>query len=616
MDDSQFNRRVAIVMAVSLVAASLAYAPVVGADFVNYDDDVLVVNNAAVRDFDVVGMFADASVYQDLIPLTLLSFAIEQHLFGLDPFVYHLDNFLLHVANTVLVLFLILGLSGRRLRVAAAVAVLFALHPVNAEAVCWVSERKGLLATFWLLAALNLYLSYARCRDGDGASRRVATLYGLCLACFSLAVLSKPSAMVFPALILLVDMLLDRVSLRNSIDKLPTIAISVAVAAIAVSVRVAPPEGAGMSWDAPIVAIDGFAFYLTKLVVPTELSVYYARELVSVGVGEYLVLASMLIGGGFVAWRWPRHRRSLVFGAGFFIVALAPMLKLVPFARDFAYADRYLYLPALGVFFIVGLLVDALLDGTARRRSTAIAAWACIAAVCVAMLVATHQRSKVWQSSGTLWASVIANYPDTAIAHHNYGLWHLREGRVDDAARHLAMTIQLDGELAEGHYNIGLLHARRGDAARARTHYQIAVDLEPDYVEAHNNLGTILEAYGELKEAQRHYQVAIELSPRYADARLNLGNCYLRQQRLDEAVASYLIAIELQPEMSEAHHNLALVFRAQGKLELALESLHRVLQLHPDSTSAHQQLSEIYVHLGEAEKASRHREQVERTPQR
>ncbi|MFZ1947933.1 MAG: hypothetical protein WAW06_10350, partial [bacterium] len=391
------------------VAVFVAFAPSLRNGFVNSDDNVYITENAAIRHLSWQNLreIFGSSFTGVYVPLTVVSYALEYQVFGLNPAGYHVDNLLLHVANCLLVFWLVL-LLGSGPWVAVAVAAFFGLHPMRVESVAWATERKDVLFAFFYLLALIGYLrySYHWRHSGQRSGKRGRTWYWLSLVAFTLSVFSKPMAVTLPLALVLVDFLGRRKITRGTLaEKAPFLAIAVAFIAIEYAVggslkTAAPNAPAGILHK---ITTAGFVlvFYVSKMIAPVKLAVVYpytdqVRGMLPAwfGLSPWIVAATAAL----VAWSL-RRTRKVLFGSLFAALAVAPVLQLVLVPGDALVADRHTYMMAVGIAYLAaeGLAWAGRKRGL-RRASVGLAVAA--AAVLAAL---TWQRSGVWKNSLTLW---------------------------------------------------------------------------------------------------------------------------------------------------------------------------------------------------------------------
>ncbi len=520
-------RRRALGLGLAALLAALTLCtlwPATANGFVEFDDLAYVNDNP-----HVTGGLTAANVRWALTttemgnwhPLTWLSLMLDAQLWRLDPFGYHLTNLLLHTGSVLLLFAALACLSGAPWR-SALVAALFAVHPLNVEAVAWVAERKGLLAAFFALLALVAYARYAR---GGG---RLA--YATVVLCFALSLMSKAVTVTLPAALLLLDFWpLRRTALspaplpgeapaapaswrRLLLEKAPLLALSLGFSAVAPLAQ----QGAGAlrtaaerPWEGRIAdAVVNPLLYLRKLTWPSDLAVFYPHEprplLSPLVLGSAVVLVAMT---ALSVWSW-RRRPYLPVGWLWYLGMLLPVVGLVPVGGHSA-ADRYAYLPAVGIFLLAAWGAAALL---AASRLRALALPLGVAAVAACAFVTASQLPH-WHDPVSLWEQALRVTRDNHKAHHNLAAHYLNAGDADRAADHFAAAVRLRPEKADWHLEFGRALARQGQFAEAREQFAEALRLDPASAAAANDLGGVLERQGDPRAAAEQYRRAAEAEP-------------------------------------------------------------------------------------------------------
>jgi hypothetical protein len=507
-----------------LVVTFLAFYNVLDANFVNWDDKKFLTHNPLIKNLswnNIKVIFTTFYKEDYLHPLVLLSYSLEYKFFQLDPFYYHLDNLILHLCNTALV-FSFIYLLSRKVAVAFIVTLLFGIHPLQVESVAWISERKGLLATFFFLQASISYLTYMKGKRG--------VYFGISLVAFILALLSKAVAVIFPLMLLLYDYLLFRkIDKRALLEKVPFFLISAVYAADTLFMH----EQTGQldhaqltsSVENFLLACRNVVFYIKHTVWPTELSaIYPIPKEVSVLLPEFFI--PLVILGIMVALLfWTRkYTRTIIFGYLFFLVAILPVVRLVPFASGGSVmSDRYMYHSSIGLFFIAALFIDKLYRVEGDYRHYCKVASVVIIGIAVLLLSPmTHQRNKVWQNSEALWSDVVTKHPSVSTARFNLAHTYYDSGRLNEAIREYKEAIKLRKHYTKAQYNLGLAYAYSGQYDKAIEEFQNTISLDPDHVDAHMSLGRVYQHLGLLSKAIEEYREVLRVDPDRSDIYNNI----------------------------------------------------------------------------------------------
>jgi Flp pilus assembly protein TadD len=586
-----------VILCLLLVAATLVlYNPVNRHPFVNYDDDRYVTGNAHIQhgvNWDTMSWAFSSTEQGNWHPLTWLSHALDYQLFHQNPAGHHFTSVLIHAANAIL-LFLFLIYATRRLGPSLLVAVLFALHPINVESVAWVAERKNVLCTFFFFAALIAYCWYARQPDW----RRYLAFTGL----FVLGLMSKPMVITLPFVLLLLDYWplarlqgnpagsLPQAQLSKLIvEKLPLLVLSAASGVITMqaqraggAVRSIAQFSLGVRLENAAVA---YAMYLWKMIWPSHLAPIYPHPGDALAGWQVGTSALLLLAVTGVVLKF-RAKRYLLTGWLWFLGTLVPVIGLVQ-VGDQAMADRYAYIPLVGIFVMIAWGLADLADSKHIGLVVRVVPAAC---VLLALSFVTNRQLSYWSSNYDLWKHALAVTGRNFIAQDNLGGALLLLGKLDEAYlhfqaaaeinpldpmsrsnqgaylqehRHLAEAIEQNnrvitltsdpGLLAATYANLGAAYRKLGEDEKARTSYDQALQLNPNQYNAYLGLGELLEKQNRPDDAISNYSKAVELQPTDTGFLL-LGRALERTGRRSEALAAYQAALKLSPEMPEAQH--------------------------------------------------------------
>jgi tetratricopeptide (TPR) repeat protein len=575
MSDSK-RRNLSWLISIGLALVTLAvFAPATRFQFTTYDDPDFVTANPVVQaGFTKEGFewVWRSEVARNWHPVTMLSHMLDCQLFGVKPWWPHLVNILLHAANAVLLFHLLRRMTGALWR-SAFVAALFALHPLHVESVAWIAERKDVLSTlFWFLATLA-YVRYA-----ENAKPK---FYALALSLFAIGLMCKPMLVTFPFALLLLDYwpLRRRKSISFLLlEKVPFILLSAVLCVVTYSIQqhggsVQTVNNLPMGFRVGN-AFVSYARYIGKMFWPTNLAALYLRsgDWTQLEVG--LAIVFLLVVSAIALWQW-RARPWLTVGWFWYVGTLVPVIGIVQAGMQ-TMADRYTYVPLIGLFVIVSWGGWELANAAkASKLAPAVA----VAALAACVLVTCHQLS-FWRDSETLFTRMIDVTPNNYMAH----------------------------------YNLGNFYSREGNTNAATTNYEAALMEEPNYADAHNNLGGILLDEKRYDEALRHYRAALRTNPGYlyyfnlANALADAASARRDSNQFAEAVATYRQALQLNPTSSDAHHNLGLTWQAQGSNREAIVEFAEAARSDPkffDSLSAIAMNCAMQNRMPEAEMAFR-----------
>ena len=581
-------------MCLLLVVATLAlYNPVNRHPFVNYDDDRYITENPHVHNgltWRTITWAFTATEQGNWHPLTWLSHALDYQLFHQNPAGHHFTSLLIHAANAVL-LFLFLMYATRRLGPSLFVAALFALHPINVESVAWVAERKNVLCTFFFFATLIAYCWYARQPDW----RRYLVFAGL----FVLGLMSKPMVITLPFVLLLLDYWpLGRIRGGHAdataaplsklvVEKLPLIALSAASAVITMQAQRA---GGAMRSTAQFSlavrlenAVMAYAMYLWKMIWPSHLSPIYPHPGDSLAGWQVGTSALVLLAVTAVALKF-RARRYLLTGWLWFLGTLVPVIGLVQ-VGDQAMADRYAYIPLVGIFIMIAWRIADLADSKQIGLVVRVIPAAC---VLLALSFATNRQLGYWSSNYDLWTHAVAVTGRNFIAQDNLGGALLWLGKTDEAYLHFQAAAEINPLDPMSRSNLGAYLQEHGHMAEAIEKYNRVITLTSDpglLAATYANLGAAYRKLGEDEKARTSYDQALQLNPNQYNAYLGLGELLEKQSRLDDAISNYSKAVELRPT-DTGFLLLGRALERTGRRSEALAAYQAALKLSPEMPEA------------------------------
>jgi tetratricopeptide (TPR) repeat protein len=588
------------------VATWVVFGQVARFDFVNWDDHEYVTGNPDVAG----GLSGDGlvaafttNVAANWHPVTVLSHQLDVELHGLDARGHHLTSLWIHLANGLLLFGLLRSMTGAAGR-SAFVAAVFLLHPLHAESVAWVSERKDVLSTFFALLATGAYLRYV--------GRRGEVWYLAMVGLYALALMAKPMVVTLPVLLLLLDWWpLGRVGgaghgvgwRRAILEKMPLFALAV-LAGLATIAAQAQAGALASLHTLPVAervagAVTSVGWYLWKAVWPTGLAAFYPRQPVALVAAAGCAL--LLVGVTMAAVRFRRTHPYLLAGWAWYLVGVAPVIGLVQVGEQ-ARADRYTYVPLIGVTIVVAWAAWQA-AGRARSARAALGSGAVIAVVLLA--AAAHTQAGYWANSLALWRRAITVTTGNARAYENLGTALRERGSYHEALAAYAEASRLAPRSAVIHNSMGLVLAKQGRIPEAVRRFEEAVMCAPAFVQGRTNLGNALAAGGRLEEARTQLEEAIRLDPDSADAHVGLGGVLLRLNRLPESRAHFLRAIRLDAALAEAHNGLGGVLATQGRHDDALAKYQEAIRLKPGLVTAHANLALSLIKLGRPEEARR-----------
>ena len=563
--------------------------------FVNYDDARYIYENPTVTGglslHAVVSTFTHYKNLNQWLPLTDISHMLDWQLNGPNAGGHHLTNVLLHAATAILLFLLLRKMTGAMWRSAFAAAV-FAIHPLRVESVAWVTERKDVLSGLFFMLTLCAYAGYARNPGAGSQEQRSesrsafsflgAPCYWLALLLFTLGLLSKSMLVTLPFVLLLLDYWpLNRLSfsvpgapcsLLNArsglfLEKIPFLLLSAASCVVTVLSQkpaMSALQGVPFPWRVGN-AVAAYLAYLEQMLYPVGLAVLYPHPGVHLSVWRVglSVLVLFLMSAGVIAG-WRKHPYLLV-GWLWYLGMLVPVIGLIQVGEQ-AQADRYTYLPQIGLYILVTWGAVELCGSWRHRRAVLASA---AAAIVASLLAGAYIQTGYWKDSVSLWTHALACTPENPSAHYKLGIALANQGELPEAIQQYERALQLNPDIPQAHYDFGVALASQGKLDEAIQHYQRAIQLKPDYAEAVNNLGTALAGEGKLPEAIQQFERALRLRSGFAEAHYDLGLALAKQGKMDEAIPHFRQAAA----SATAEGNTALVESIHRQIEPYLPTL-------------------------------------------
>ena len=639
-----------------LIGATLAvFWALKNNEFVNLDDNVYVTENLYVQaglTFKGLSWAFTTTHASNWHPLTWLSHMLDCQLFGLKPTGHHLTSLLLHIVNTLLLFLVLRRMTGALWR-SSFVAALFALHPLHVESVAWVAERKDVLSTFFWMLTMWTYIRYVE--------RPRLDRYLLVLVSFVPGLMAKPMLVTLPFVLLLQDywplgrfqfnppsppfrkgghrrpepawyptcspseLSVSRETagkgpdfgagrwggfesiypLRLVLEKVPFFALSAVSSFLTFYAQ--KSGGAVVPLELfPIenriaTALVSYVGYIGKMIWPHHLAVFYPYSGMLpawqvAGAGLLLVWACVLV------IRYARSRPYLLVGWLWYLGTLVPVIGLVQVGSQ-AMADRYTYVPLIGLFIMMAMGIPDLLAGWRYRRIVLGISGGLLLLI---FMIVTWRQAGHWYNSITLFEHALDVTANNSIIHNSLGFVLAEKGKDEEASAHYTEALRFKPNYAEAHNNLGVVLGRQGNIREAIAHYTDALRFKPNFADAHYNLGFTLGREGNIKEAIAHYREALRIKPDYADAHNNLGVALVRQGNFKEAIAHFTEALRIKPDYTEVYCNLGNALSEQGRIEEAITHYTKALQIKPDYVGAHYNLGNALVRQGNIQEAITH----------
>jgi tetratricopeptide (TPR) repeat protein len=579
-----------LLVALILLITFLVFSPVTKYGFVNWDDDVNVTQNRDVQHLDAASIKAifTHTVIGGYTPLTTLSFAIENKVFGMNPGVFHFNNLLLHLLCTLLV-YLFFRQLGAGLFVSLIVTVLFGIHPMRVESVAWITERKDVLYSFFFLLSANFYLRFYQ------SKRRL--FYALALLAFALSLLAKIQAVTLPLVLWLIDYHYEKkFRAGQGLNKIPFFLLSLLTGIAGVYFL----GHAGFLETNTVLPLVQRIFigtytlcvYLVKSVVPYRMSAIYPSPdqlsaLFYASILPVILLAVLII-------RSKKNRNDLVFGSLFFLFNVMFMLQVVGAGQAFL-ADRFTYIAYIGLFFLMARLVEYLY--TTRWKIPV----SVVGALYIAALgVFAWNHTKVWKDSGALFSDVIRKYPESSLAHNNLGLYYRDQKQNDKAIQCYSRSIELNPLAFRSYNNRGEVYFERGEIDKALSDMNRVIQLRSDYGKGYSNRGAIHGSRKEFGLALADLDRAIELDPMEITAYQNRLLVHYAMGNYEKASVDATSYLDLKPGDANVINQRGLCYDHMGLDQKALADFNQAIRINPSNGVYYENRSYLYTKMGNA----------------
>ncbi len=595
-------RPIVIICLVLVIMVAAVYMQVGNHEFSTFDDPSYVTENSHVAT-GITGkniIWAFTSVHSaNWHPVTWLSHMVDAQLYGMNPRGHHLTSVAIHAIATVVLFLLLYRITGARWQ-SSFVAALFALHPLHVESVAWVAERKDVLSGFFWFLTLFLYSEYA--------SKRKPVLYILTLASFVLGLMAKPMLVTLPLVMLMLDYWpLGRYkseemgkgvgpqSGRKSVlaalvkEKIPFLLCSLLSAGVTIYAQKKVESIASLEIVPLGFRIENalivYVTYIRKTLWPDDLAVLYpipSSFPLWQAIGSLFII--LLISFAVV---WARHRRPYIaVGWFWYLVTLVPVIGIIQVGSQ-SMADRYTYIPHIGLFIIVAWGIPDLTAGLKYRKALLALLAGAVISASAAM---TWQQLGYWRDSVYLFRRALQITPGKSIIHNSLGYALFQKGDLDAAIQEYQEALRTNPDFANTHFNLGLAHARKGNWDAAIKEYQEALRLKPNYSEAHTNLGVTLADTGNSDAAIMEYMEALKINPDDATTHNNLGIILVRKGDLDAAIQEFQATLNINPSHASAHNNIGFVFASKGELDAAIHEFQEALRINPAYAEAEKNL--------------------------
>lgn len=509
------GRKIASLIFLIALVISIVFLPALKNGFVYWDDGDYILHNSVIKSLswqNIRGMFTSSFIgnYQ---PLTILSYALDYRMYGIEPFGYYLTNIVLHILNCILVFWLIFILSDN-LPVSFITALFFGIHPLRVESVAWASGRKDMLYALFFLGALISYGFYLR-KD------RRAKYYYLSVAMFILSLSAKTAAVILPLCLFLIDYFFNRKWDRKAVlDKLPFFVFAALFGIVAIFAQ----QSEKMIWDKFPVAGHAIIFYLQKIILPVHLSCLYPSPLKAINIFSVSTLAAILATALLFTGK---SLRKNVFWSSIFLVTLLPVLQFIPMQAYTAIADRYTYIPSIWVFYAAAESFVWIYGKYSRPVKILLTA---ILVMLIGILAAwSFERCSVWKDDISLWSDEIAKYPNS-LAYRNRGVAYFNKAEIDKAISDFDEALKLDAGDKMNYKNRGAALYMIGKTDSAIGDFDKAIMIDPDYGSAYYDRALAYAKKDDMDRALSDFDKAIKIKPDNIDAHLGRLAAYFHKR--------------------------------------------------------------------------------------
>ena len=576
---------VLVSVALVIILGFAVYANSLNGKFV-YDDEILVKNNAFIKDWSNLPKFFSEDIgkgygitYSFYRPIQIITYAIDYSVWKLSVIGYHLTNVILHILVALCIYWLISILFEDKI-ISILTAALFVVHPVHTTIVCYISSRSDSIYLVFMLISFVFYIKSTR---GEGL-----VPYLIMISSYSLSLLSRENALIFPALILLYHYTFkEKMRLREFLSVTGAAFIYILLRATVLKHLLS----SAVSNSNFLQRIPGFfaavAAYVRLMFLPFGLHMEYGKPLFNFadpGAILGLVILAALI---FCIIKTAKTNRLIFFSLSWFIITLLPVSNLYPINAYMS--ESWLYLPSIGFFLILAGFMGALYKKEKYRKAAMIFA-ACLLAF---YSVLTFMQNRTWADPLLFYERTIKYAPDSPRAYNNLANIYAQTGRKEEVIPMYEKVIKLNPRDTEARNNLANLYDEMGRKEEAIVIYKKAIEVDPGYAITYNNLGVTYDGMGKKEDAILMYKKAIEANPNYADAYNNLASAYYKIDKKEDAVIIYKKTIELNPDNAEAYNNLGIVYFNTGRQEEAVAAFKKALEIDPDHAGARRNLDAI-----------------------
>ena len=555
-----------------LILTFIIYIPALNAGFVNWDDpDYVGENNYLIRDLGRLPELFVTSVQGNHHPITMFTLALNFAISGDDGWSYHLFNIIFHLINCFLVYRFALVLTRNNILVAFVTSLLFGIHPLHVESVAWVSERKDVLYALFFIAG---HISYTRYVDSNSKKQ-----YWLTLLFVVLSLLSKPAAVIFPVSLFCIDVFRSRkFSFKLITEKIPFLVPAIIIGLLTISaqktVGATGEEYFGIGKNI-LFGFYGIFMYFVKMILPFRLSAFYPFPALNESLPPVYYIAPLftLLLAAITYFTWKKYK-FVPFGIGFYIVNLLLVLQIFSVGSA-VIAERYTYVPYIGIFFIAGYLLDRYAKGNMTK------AYTIIVPAAIFFSVISFLQARTWKDGATLWDNVIKNQPSSR-AYSARATLLRKDKKYAEAIDYYTKAIQLNAIDHESYNNRANIYMDMNKFDSAMPDYRRALALKPNYYVAFDNIGALYARNNMYDSALYYFTRVLEQKPDYKVTYSNRALTYMGLKRYDEAIKDWQTALIYEPGAPDIINTIGLCYRMLGKNQDALKYINQAIQISPE----------------------------------
>jgi tetratricopeptide (TPR) repeat protein len=579
-----------------------------------FDDIPLIVENHAIKKLEnipkIVGLSHKRLYYR---PLRMVSYALDYHLFKLQPEGYHLSNTLFHIITAWLV-FLVIGHLSKNNKIALLGTLLFIIHPINTDSVTYISGRRDILSTLFYVLGFYFFLR----------NREHARLFypPLIILSFLLALLSKEMAVTLPAIFFIYDYINNFQAQANGQEKTKVVRSILlclkilwrkyalfylffflgALFFVYYKLTIAPPSNllqywGGSLWSNFFTVARILVYYLKLLLFPIPLNADYSfnafpvtHTLLDISAWLSFIVLGIALWAGVKMFH---YNRMITFFTLWFFITLLPVCHIFPHHE--LLAEHYLYLPSIGIFFLGGLCIHNNL-----RTKPVFLYYTLSVLLLVLFSIRTIDRNQDWKDALTLWQKTIKTAPRCARAQNNLGVEYYKLGEYEKAEEAYQKALQINPKYPDPYHNLGNILADNNQFVQALEYYKMALEHCPQGAEKEifNSLGVMYKKQGKLKEAKALFFTALKEDPFYVNARNNMAAVYYAEGNYARAYKALTFGLKIDPRSPEIHNNLGNIYKKQGDLQRAVEEFHEAIRLKPDFMEAYNNIQILEIPTG------------------